>query len=436
MNDIEFDLATVPLALLAGGLGTRMQGISKAIPKALFEVAGRPFIAHQLMLLHRNGIRRVVICTGHLGEQIEAYVGDGARYGLRVEYSREGDRLLGTGGALKKAASLLDDLFWVMYGDTYLDVNFREIFAAFRGLSSLGLMTVFRNENRLDRSNVIFRQGRLLAYDKHVQRPEMTHIDYGLALLRQAALESMELDRPCDLADLYRVLVARGAMQGFEVHQRFYEIGSLEGLAETHRFFEQRLGHAPQAVGPGRRKAVFLDRDGVILRTYVEHGVPHPPAAIEEFELLPQVLEAVNLLRAAGLELVVVTNQPDVARGLTTRAAVETLHDRLRQELGLTHIYTCYHDDRDVCRCRKPQPGLLEQAAAELDLSLAGSFMVGDRWRDVEAGQRAGCTTLLVRQPYSGEAQADFEVAGLYAAAQRILSLVGCTDAEGASQAS
>jgi NDP-sugar pyrophosphorylase family protein len=229
-------MAEVPLALLAGGLGTRVRQVSERIPKAMFEVAGQPFVGHVLALLHRKGVRRVVLCTGHLGEQIEAYVGDGARFGLAVEYSREGPRLSGTGGALKRAGARLGDPFWVMYGDTYLDVDFAAILDAFRASPALGLMTVYRNENRWDRSNVVYRDGRLLAYDKRAWRPEMTHIDYGLGLLRPAALELVPPDAPADLADLYGQLVARGGLAAFEVSRRFYEIGSPEGLAETHAF--------------------------------------------------------------------------------------------------------------------------------------------------------------------------------------------------------
>jgi histidinol-phosphate phosphatase family protein len=424
VRDFKRDLAAVPLALLAGGLGTRVQGISNTIPKALFEVGGSPFIGHQLALVQRNEIRRVVICSGHLGDQIEAYVGDGSRFGLDVQYSREGDRLLGTAGALKQATPLLGDLFWVMYGDTYLDVSFREIFEAFRDSPALGMLTIFRNENQFDQSNVVFKNGRLLAYDKRTRRPEMTYIDYGLALLRSAALVPIQADKPFDLADLYQQLVAQGSMEAFEVYQRFYEIGSPEGLAETRHFFEKQGGSTSRVSSTGIRRAVFLDRDGVILKSYTDNGVPRPARVIEEFELLPRVANALDLLRAAGLALVVVTNQPDVARGVMPRAVVEALHSRLRQELGLHHIYTCYHDDSDACQCRKPQPGLLEQAAAELQLSLTSSFMVGDRWRDIGAGQRVGCTTFLVRQPYSGDVKADFEVPSLYAAAEQILSLI------------
>lgn len=229
-------LAEVPLALLAGGAGTRVQSISRSVPKALFEVSGRPFIAHQLELLRRNGLRRVVICSGHLGNQTEAYVGDGKAFGLDVSYSRDGEVLLGTAGALKKAEPLLGPLFWVMYGDTYLDVDFAEVLAAFRGSPAIGLMTVFKNDNRLDRSNVSYRQAVLRAYDKRRPTEDMTHIDYGLSLLRHEALVSVPLGAQADLGDLYHELVARGAMEAFEVQRRFYEIGSPEGLAETRRF--------------------------------------------------------------------------------------------------------------------------------------------------------------------------------------------------------
>jgi D-sedoheptulose 7-phosphate isomerase len=166
---------------------------------------------------------------------------------------------------------------------------------------------------------------------------------------------------------------------------------------------------------------VFLDRDGVLVRAYVDAGIPRPPRTTAEFEILPGVAGAVARLRAVGLVPVVVTNQPDVVRGLTTRALVEEFHARLAAELGLTHVYTCYHEARDGCACRKPRPGLLRQAARDLNLGLADSFMVGDRRGDVEAGQQAGCATLLIRRPYSGEAQADAEVPDLPAAADWIV---------------
>jgi D-glycero-D-manno-heptose 1,7-bisphosphate phosphatase len=149
------------------------------------------------------------------------------------------------------------------------------------------------------------------------------------------------------------------------------------------------------------RPAVFLDRDGVLNRALVRDGVPHPPHDLSDFELLPGVPEALARLAAAGFALVVVTNQPDVARGTQTRARVDEINDRVRAMLPVLDVLTCFHDNADNCACRKPKPGLLLEAARRWGLDLARSFMVGDRWSDVVAGQAAGCRTILVETPYS-----------------------------------
>jgi NDP-sugar pyrophosphorylase family protein len=234
-------IADIPAALLAGGLATRLRPITETIPKALVEVAGRPFIEHQLALLRRNGIRRVVLCLGYLGEQIQALLGDGAAHGVELAYSFDGEQLLGTGGALRRAAPLLGQVFWVLYGDSYLDINYRAVLEHFGRRDALGLMTVLHNDNRWDRSNVVFRDGQLLRYDKHAQDADMTYIDYGAALLRRQALERIQPGKPHDLADLYRELVAEGQMIGYQVTQRFYEIGSHAGLAETQAYLEHNI---------------------------------------------------------------------------------------------------------------------------------------------------------------------------------------------------
>jgi len=230
------NIADVPVALLAGGLATRLRPITATIPKAMVEVAGRPFIDHQLALLRRNGIRRVVLCLGYLGQQVQEYLGDGATLDMQLSYSFDGERLLGTGGALLRAAPLLGEAFWVLYGDSYLDIDYHAVLDCFAKTSALGLMTVLHNRNRWDRSNVIFHDGRLIQYDKHTQTPEMTYIDYGAALLRRSALARIPPGQPYDLADLYSALVAEQHMIGYEVTQRFYEIGSYEGLAETEAY--------------------------------------------------------------------------------------------------------------------------------------------------------------------------------------------------------
>ncbi len=232
----EPDIARIPAAILAGGLATRLQPVTHTIPKALVEVAGRPFIAHQMDLLRRNGIRRAVLCLGHLGAQVESYLGGGGSFGMQLSYSHDGPKLLGTGGALRRAEHLLDEVFWVMYGDSYMDIDYPAVLARFLQSDALGLMTILHNANQWDKSNVVFRDGRLLRYDKRCAMPEMTHVDYGVALLRRDALRRIPPNESFDVADLYTQLVGDGQMIGYEVTQRFYEIGTPASLEEARAY--------------------------------------------------------------------------------------------------------------------------------------------------------------------------------------------------------
>jgi NDP-sugar pyrophosphorylase family protein len=235
------DIASVPVALLAGGLATRLRPITAKIPKSLVEVAGRPFIDHQLELLRANGVRRVVLCLGHLGEMVRDHVGGGSAFGVEVAYSFDGERLLGTGGALKRAEALLGPVFWVLYGDSYLEIDYRDVLADFGRRDAAGLMTVLENKDRWDRSNVIFRNGRLVWYSKRAPSPEMTHIDYGALLLGREVVDRVPAGEPHDLADLLSDLSAEGRLAGYEVHSRFYEIGSPAGLAETQAYLQAKV---------------------------------------------------------------------------------------------------------------------------------------------------------------------------------------------------
>lgn len=231
-----------PVAILAGGLATRLGPITAQVPKALVDVNGEPFIAHQLRQLGTQGIGRVVVCAGHLGEMIRDAVGDGARFGLDVAYSFDGSRLLGTGGAVRQALPLLGESFFVLYGDTYLTCDYGAIESAFEQSGCSALMTVFRNDNRWDRSNVEFGEARIVAYDKQHPTPRMRHLDYGLGLFARRAFDRVPADPPHDLATLYQDLVARSDLAAHEVTERFYEIGSRQGLEETRRHLASGRG--------------------------------------------------------------------------------------------------------------------------------------------------------------------------------------------------
>jgi NDP-sugar pyrophosphorylase family protein len=229
-----------PLALLAGGRATRLGDAAKCVPKSLIEVAGEPFVAHQLRLLARQGIADVVICCGHLGEMIVDYVGNGSQFGCRVRYSFDGPTLLGTGGAVMKALPLLGPRFLVMYGDSYLTAAFGPAVRAFEDSGKSALMTVFRNEGQWDASNVEFADGRIIRYAKGARSEAMRHIDYGLGIYSAEALAGWGILRRFELSLVQSELAARGDMAGFEVTERFYEIGSTSGLAETDEFLRER----------------------------------------------------------------------------------------------------------------------------------------------------------------------------------------------------
>ena len=232
--------ARFPVAILAGGLATRMRPVAERIPKALFEVAGKPFIEHQLALLRREGVERVVLCVGFLGEMVEAHIGDGARFGLKVAYSFDGERLLGTGGALRRALPMLGEHFFVLYGDSYLDIAYAPVQAAYRASGLPALMTVFRNEGRWDTSNVVFDGRHVVRHDKRDRTEDMAFIDYGLGVVNSDIIRAWK-DEAFDLSDLYGSLAREGRLAGFEATTRFYEIGTPSGLAETDRHLRGRL---------------------------------------------------------------------------------------------------------------------------------------------------------------------------------------------------
>ncbi len=221
-----------PVVILAGGLATRLRPITEKIPKALVEVGGQPFISHQLRLLHSHGIRHVVVSAWYRGEMIREFVGDGRRFDLDVEYVFDGDIPLGTGGAVRQALRLLDGPFFVLYGDSYLPCDYADIQAFFAGHSQPGLMTVYRNQGQWDTSNVEMEDAQIVCYDKKNRTPRMKFIDYGLGLFHPTVFTSLPEGRPADLAEIYQDLVKERSLLAYQVNQRFYEIGSFDGLRE------------------------------------------------------------------------------------------------------------------------------------------------------------------------------------------------------------
>jgi len=227
---------TAPVILLAGGEATRLRPVTEKIPKSLVDVAGKPFIEHQLRLLAANGVSRVIICAGYLGAQLRDFVGDGRRYGLSAEFVFDGDKPLGTGGAVKKAAPLAGDIFFVMYGDSYLTEPFAPVENYFRSGGKPALMTVYENRGKFDTGNMVLKDGTIVRYDKKTATPDMHWIDYGLCMFRKEVLKLSEPGERFDLSQLLGGLVLRGEVLGWQVKERFYEIGSFKGLEETREY--------------------------------------------------------------------------------------------------------------------------------------------------------------------------------------------------------
>lgn len=237
---MERSSSDLPVAILAGGLATRLRPITTQIPKLLVGVAGEPFFSHQIRLLRAAGLTRLVLCVGHLGEQIVDRYGDGSAWGVTIDYSFDGPVLLGTGGALIRALPKLGEAFYVLYGDSYLPIDYRAVGDRFLASGKLGLMTVFENREQYDASNVWFEAGVIRVYDKQAKLPQMHHIDYGLGVFRAAAFRSYPADAKVDLAEVQKDLVGQGQLAGYEVAQRFYEIGSPAGLAELNLLLQPK----------------------------------------------------------------------------------------------------------------------------------------------------------------------------------------------------
>lgn len=217
------------VAVLAGGRATRLGALAADTAKSLIDVNGRPFAVHQLARLEQQGLTDVVFLVGHLGPQIEAALGGGPPP-MRIRYAFDGPRALGTGGAISQALPMLSDPFLVLYGDSYLECDFNAVHEAYRASGRRGLMTVYRNDDQFDRSNVEYSAGAIVRYDKRCRTSEMRHIDYGLGVLSHAAFDARRAGESFDLADVYQDLVAAGQLAGYDVTSRFYEIGSIEGL--------------------------------------------------------------------------------------------------------------------------------------------------------------------------------------------------------------
>lgn len=228
----------LPVAILAGGFATRLWPLTENTPKVLIEIQGKPFIDWQLRLLSRSGIEKVVFCVAHKAEMIQDFVGNGSRYGIEVSYSEDGPTQLGTGGAIRNALVHLGHRFMVLYGDSYLPIDYKTVETAFFHARKPALMTVYHNDDAYDTSNVVFSHGELQKYSKGDKDPAMTHIDYGLSIFDSSVFEPYPIGSFADLSDICTDLSTSGSLAGYETNKRFFEIGSHKGIKDFSQYIE------------------------------------------------------------------------------------------------------------------------------------------------------------------------------------------------------
>ena len=395
---------------LLGGLGTRLRQTEPEAPKSMVDVHGKPFFLYQLQLMRGQGFRDFILCVGYKGEAIEQFFGDGKKFGVGIKYSSDGETPLGTGGALRKALHLLADDFVVVYGDGFLDMDYNELIYNYRIVKEKGgegsLLAVYRNKNKHAPSNVIFSDGRVLAFNKWNPSADMEYIDFGASVLSKAVFEEIPEGQKADLADVYHELAEKGRLAGMEVRKRFYEIGSPTALEEFRGFIGERIST--------KKPAIFLDRDGTLNEIVLNEDVEQPdsPLKPEEMHLIPGTAEALRTLRSLGYLLVVITNQPAAAKGKTTLGRLYEVNHRFIDMLAdegveLDELMMCPHHPvgstmcldtfliRD-CDCRKPAPGLIERAIEKLNVDVGESYVVGDSYADILAGRALGMKTVYI----------------------------------------
>lgn len=400
-------VADTQVVVLMGGLGTRL-GL-KNIPKSMADINGQPFFDYQLRLLKRWRFRKFLFLVGYQANCIEEYYKDGSRWEIDIQYSYDGPRQLGTGGALKKAEKKLEKNFILIYGDSFMDIDYQEVVYRYQieklsGKS--GLMTILHNENQYDASNVIYRNGKILRYDKHNISEEMHYIDYGVSMLSKDILLNVEKDRKFDLAELLTRLSGDGKLAAQVVSKRFYEIGNPDSMKEFCSYAEKRFHR--------KNKAVFLDRDGVINEFFFNENTEQidSPFTKEDFKYKQNVIETLSFIRKMGFYIFIVTNQPAAAKGKVSLTALYDLSMWITQDLkakgiAVEFINMCPHHPTGSrnskerflikkCNCRKPEAGLITDLLQIYNIDLEQSYMVGDSYTDIIAGNRAGLKTVLI----------------------------------------
>jgi D,D-heptose 1,7-bisphosphate phosphatase len=395
--------------IMAGGKGTRVSAIAPDIPKPMIPILGKPILEYQINNLVSNGLTDIVMVTGHLGQHIKDYFGDGSSFGCTISYYTETEPL-GTAGALFQLEDMDND-FLLINGDIIFDLDFSRLLAFHRGKKSWATLAVHPNSHPQDSALIIIDAENRVRTWLNKEDPRLYYknlVNAGIHVLSKAALlkhrpaaEKVDLDR-----DLLKPLIGSGRVFAYTTPEYIKDMGTVERYAQVSADIQGGLVSRRNLSRP--QKAVFLDRDGTVnqLRDFITRP--------EDFELIHGAAEAVRTINKAGYLAIIITNQPVIARGEVSLEELEIIHNKMETELGkqgafLDDIFYCpHHPDRGfpgergeykiVCDCRKPKPGLLFRAAQKYNIDLSQSYMAGDDDRDIGAALAAGCIPVLLKK--------------------------------------
>lgn len=376
--------------VLAGGYGKRLAPFTDTAPKPMYPIAGKPYIDHLILQIRDFGIHDVVFLLGYLPEKIMNYLGDGSSYGMAFRYVVT-DVECETQKRILEAKDILKDRFLMMYCDNYCPIDFQKLVMDAEANDALIQITAYANKDGYTKNNLkIAENGCVVSYDKKRTLPDLAGVDIGYAILDKNILELTNGENDNFEAVVYPKVSAQGKMYATVTEHRYYSIGAYERIALTEEFFK-------------KKKFVFLDRDGTInVRPPKACYVERP----EEFIWMPGAIEAVKMLNEAGYMVILISNQPGIARGRLTEEMLQSIHDKMISDLAdagahIDKIYYCPHNWDEGCECRKPKPGMLYQAQKDFSLNLRTGYLIGDDERDIEAGKAAGCHSILVSGEYT-----------------------------------
>ncbi len=371
--------------ILAGSVGVRLRPLTYTTPKPMVLLNNRPYLEYLIELLNQNGISEVVLLLGYLYEKIVDHFGDGSDYGVNIKYSI-GDVSFETGKRIKDAENFIQDHFLLMYCDNYWPLNLEKLMDFHNKKQTTATVTVYTNKDGITRNNIyVDENGYVVKYDKSRKDKNLNGVEIGFFILDKKVLELMPDNNFSFEKVVLPQLIEKHQLSGYLTDHRYYSIGSRERISKMEKFLQPK-------------KIVFLDRDGVINKKapkaeYVKSW--------DKFEFLPGAIEAMTLLAQNNCKIFIISNQAGIARGAMTEHDLKEIHGAMEKELEkhnvkIEKIYYCPHGWDDGCECRKPKPGMLFQAAREYDLDLSKSLFIGDDERDLQAGNAAGCRTLLV----------------------------------------